>query len=244
MRQLSQLRQNGFTLVEILVSMVIFAMLMMLVSNAMSFSFGFWSRNHSQLDDKIGHFITFEKLSHSIKATQPYGVKNQNRELETYFDGREESVSFVSDIGLYKSGPSLIFIKLTSDRNRGQQIVVAEKPLSEMLFTDLKQLGEIDLEWMVLFEQVRSMKLDYFGYRDLTSLNEDALNSNPFTEVYRNRQWFDVFQGSQTLILPEVIRLRFEQFTKGQVIERTLSFRIQVNDVGRYLLLNLNSENV
>lgn len=236
-------KQGGFTLVEIMVSMVIFAMLMILVSNAMSFSFSFWSRNHTQLDDKISHFITFEKVTQSIKAAQPYGVRNSERNLEVYFDGREQEVSFVSDIGLYESGPSLIFIRLAFDANGEGQILVAEKPMTQMLFTDLKQLDEIELEWIVLFNQVRSLKFDYFGYSSLTSLNEDALSTNPFANADNSRKWFDTFQGRQTLILPEVIRMTFQQLERGEVIEKSMSFQVQINDVGRYLLFNLNKGN-
>lgn len=234
---------SGFTIVEILVAMVIFALLMMLVSNAMSFSFGFWSRNHSQLDDKITHFIAFEKFTKSVKATQPYGVRNAERELELFFQGGETELSFVSDLGLYQPGPSLIILSLVSDDVGEQHIMVAEKPMSEMMFTDIGQFKEIELSWHMLFENVQSMRLEYFGFRDLTGLNEDALNRNPFADMNRNKRWFEGYFGNQTLILPEVIKLNFSQLRKGQFIERSMSFKIQINDLNRYILLNQHKSN-
>lgn len=239
-----KLKESGFTLVEVLVAMVIFALLMILVSNAMSFSFNFWSRNHSQLDTKVDEFIIFEKLSRATKATQPYGVFVEDGKVELFFKGSEQYVSFVSDIGLYQPGPSLIQLQVSSNELGEQRLEVSEHSMSEWLFTEEKQLSNLQFEWQTLFSQVRSVRFEYFGYRNLASLNQDLLNNNPLAALNKNKAWLNNYSGETNLILPEVIKLSFEQFRKGNWVQRTMSFKIQINDVRRYIFLHQNKEAV
>ncbi len=229
---------SGFTLVEVLVAMVIFALLMMLVSNAMSFSFGFWSRNHSQLDEKINNFIVFEKFSRAIKAAQPYGVKSTEGKLELFFEGEQDSLRFVSDIGLYEPGPSLVVLASRTNENGNQSIALAEQPMSDFLFTNIEQLEQLQLEWQTMFDHVRNVNIRYFGYQDLSKLNLDALNTSPIASLNKNKAWFSKFIGEDTLILPETVNLTFEELKKGQWVERDLSFSVQINDARRFILLN------
>lgn len=222
----------GFTLVEVLISMVVFSLLMILVSNAMSFATRYWTQEHGNLKQKVSEFIITEKLYRSIAAMQPYAIKYpQKNEVGIFFHGTDRQVTFVSDIGIYQKGPVIISLQIVADQELGTQVQLAEQPLAETMLITPADLDKIEWNWHNVKTNLVSAKFTFYGYDHLNKLMLDRSKRN---QAKVKMSWFSNYNGEQTQILPKHVKLEWQQVEGAQTLNFNIDFTVMINSRDRY----------
>lgn len=234
MNKVDNIRQRaGFTLIEVLISMVVFSLLMVLVSAAMNFATRYWQKESGQLKAKVSEFIYLEKLTQSIAAIQPYGIRYEgNSDLSVFFEGNETMLTYVSEVGVNKLGPVAVAIRIHDTVNAGVQIQFAEQTLAEQMIITHADIANVEWQWITVKSNLVEASFAYQGFEDLTQLTTDRLIARAKLNV--DAQNFSNFSGKDRNILPSTVKIRWKKIKHNKAYDFVMAFPIMINDQNRF----------
>lgn len=156
--------QDGFTLIEVLVSLVLLALVLTLLSGAVRFARGTWDAA-ARLDREAGYDVAGNFLRAHLAEAMPLFEQAEGGVVRVAFDGTSETLTFVAPTqngpagaGLYRfalqAGPDgsadipskALLVKVTPYRSNARE-----------------QTAESPFEAHVLVEDIRAVAIRYFG---------------------------------------------------------------------------------
>jgi len=179
-------REQGFTLVELLIAMTLFSILMVMLF--MGFRIGIQSSDKvTQSIDKSSTLpIVHDFLRAQLAAARPI-LQDRPGKAIVWFDGRQDGVEFIGapPDALSSGGLQRFLIELTKDRDGGR--IVLRYALYQGKQSPAKESYS---EPLVLLADVAAFQISYFG-TDVTA---------------RKPQWQDTWH--EMAHLPSLIRIR------------------------------------
>ncbi len=88
---------SGFTLVELMVSMTIMAIVLLIISNGFRLGMDAWDRGESETGLTQRYRVLTGLLSQQLKSAYPYRIDTEDEKFAV-FKGEEDSVLFVTSI--------------------------------------------------------------------------------------------------------------------------------------------------
>ena len=97
--------QRGFTLIEIILSLALTAMLLSLLSTGMYGVMNDWEKDTSALDERLDETIAILQLERALQGAFPHSYRNdETLGSYVYFQGEDDSLSWVSTVSPQRSG--------------------------------------------------------------------------------------------------------------------------------------------
>ncbi|MBW2653267.1 MAG: prepilin-type N-terminal cleavage/methylation domain-containing protein [Deltaproteobacteria bacterium] len=120
--------EKGFTLLELLVSIAILSMVLVMIYGTLSMGSRAWEKGEEDIEKVQRMRVVMNLLSREIKSTFPYKITPS--ELDTHkefyaFEGKKDSVSFVSTIPLKGGRRGLSWLSFWVESEEG--LVVVER---------------------------------------------------------------------------------------------------------------------
>jgi len=117
-------RNQGFTILEALVGLMLSAMIATLILNQMSFESTLWFRGSTQ-SSIIERETTIQSIRHLIESTILFHKQTENGQSVNWFYGNRNAVSFatISDGHLQPGGISLFTVRSTQ---KGSVVISSE----------------------------------------------------------------------------------------------------------------------
>lgn len=205
---------RGFTLLELLVGMAVFALMAGIVLGGIRLGVKSWNaaaERSAAIDEmRVVNALLRRQLSSALPlATSRAGGWN------LVFEGDEVSVSFVSELPGYVSGGGIHFVTLELARGAdGDDLVLRWRPL-HALDTD----GPPDEA--VLARNVGELRFQYFGARTRNALPE----------------WLETWRNLRTM--PRLIRVSIEQDGSGAWPELVVALEV---DAVRFITSGQDTE--
>lgn len=120
-----QSAQRGFTLIEIILSLALTAMLLSLLSTGMYGVMNDWESDTSALDERLDETIAILQLERALQGAFPHSYRDdESLGRYVYFQGADESLSWVSAVSPQRSG-GLTAWQLESVNNEGVYLKLA-----------------------------------------------------------------------------------------------------------------------
>lgn len=128
---------NGFTLVEVMVSLTLLGLILLMVLGTFRLSLSSWERVERQNDHSLRIRSLQRMMLHQIKSIFPYRVRTEKAEGDYLaFEGKSKSLRFVSDYSI-KSKKSEGFFSVTYLWKDGERLeIYEEKVLRKDFFED------------------------------------------------------------------------------------------------------------
>jgi general secretion pathway protein J len=178
-------KQTGFTLVEIVLSLGLTALLLGLLSSGVYIVADDWNRNSDVLDKSLDQALAVLQVDRALHGAFPHSYTNfDTLGREIYFHGEDDYLSFVSAVSPQRS-PGLTVWEMYSVADEGVYLSLVPA------FSDdpTKRLSESE---PILVLENYTAEFSYL-YQDL---NE-------------NRLWIDEWLGEEELSLPLAVYVRF-----------------------------------
>lgn len=176
--------QQGFTLIEIILSLALTAMLLSLLSTGMYGVMNDWEKNTSALDERLDETIAILQLERALQGAFPHSYRNDET-LGTfvYFQGADDRLSWVSTVSPQRSG-GLTAWQLDSVNNEGVYLTLAPA-----------------------MSDNPSARLEAAEPRLLLP-NYTARFSFLYEELDFSKRWRDDWPGEELLALPLAVHIR------------------------------------
>jgi len=177
--------QTGFTLVEIILSLGLTALLLGLLSSGVYIVADDWNRNSDVLDDSLDQALSILQIDRALHGAFPHSYTNfDTLGREVYFQGEDDYISFVSAVSPQRS-PGLTVWEIVSVADEGVYLSLVPA------YSDNPAERLSESEPILVLANYRA-EFSYL-YQDL---NE-------------NRLWADEWYGEEEQSLPLAVYVRF-----------------------------------
>ena len=178
-------KQTGFTLVEIILSLGLTALLLGLLSSGVYIVAKDWNRNSGVLDESLDQALVVLQIDRALHGAFPHSYTNVDTlGREIYFWGEDDYLSFVSTVSPQRSPGLTVWEMYTVE---GEGVYLSLVPA----FSD-NPTGRLSESEPILVLENYTAEFSYL-YQDL---NESRL-------------WADEWLGTEKLSLPLAIYVRF-----------------------------------
>jgi general secretion pathway protein J len=180
----------GFTLIEVVLALSIFAVIGAVLYGAFSLSHRAVEKSQASFDDNQKLRSSTDLLGSYIRSAYPYRESAQDTAL--LFDGQEDQLTFVSSISLAMGGRGMSKIRVAWERaQEGEGPIQLEEEVPVRLnMSEDHNPGGLRNE-VVIQERVKELR---FAYLDPKS--EDEI-------------WEERWDGREKLALPRAVRLSY-----------------------------------
>lgn len=193
------MNRKGFTLIEVIISILIFGVIVLLISYAVSQGL----YQYKGVIHKTANFWEKSKillLHKSFASTLDYYVKEE--EWFPLFEGDSNSIVYITESPIADNLPVLAIIT-NEIRDFGQKtLVYYELPINTLKYKEIIEIhnsGKLkEGKRIVLIENLDSVSFDYFG----RNINKESSN------FYSN------FSGKKQKILPQFVKISLKQYGK------------------------------
>jgi len=178
-------KQTGFTLVEIVLSLGLTALLLGLLSSGVYIVADDWNRNSDVLDKSLDQALAVLQIDRALHGAFPHSYTNfDTLGREIYFHGEDDYLSFVSAVSPQRS-PGLTVWEMYSVANEGVYLSLVPA------FSDDPTQRLSESEPILVLE------------------NYTAEFSYLYQDLNENRLWIDEWFGEEELSLPLAVYVRF-----------------------------------
>ena len=178
-------KQVGFTLVEIILSLGLTALLLGLLSSGVYIVADDWNRNTDVLDKSLDQALAVLQIDRALHGAFPHSYTNfDTLGREIYFHGEDDYLSFVSAVSPQRS-PGLTVWEMYSVANEGVYLSLVPA------FSDDPTQRLSESEPLLVLE------------------NYTAEFSYLYQDLNENRLWIDEWLGEEELSLPLAVYVRF-----------------------------------
>jgi general secretion pathway protein J len=178
-------KQAGFTLVEIILSLGLTALLLGLLSSGVFIVAGDWNRNSDGLDKSLDQALAVLQIDRALHGAFPHSYTNfDTLGREIYFHGEDDYLSFVSAVSPQRS-PGLTVWEMYSVADEGVYLSLVPA------FSDNPTQRLSESEPILVLE------------------NYTAEFSYLYQDLNENRLWIDDWLGEEQLSLPLAVYVHF-----------------------------------
>ena len=209
MERVKRQRQQGFSLIELLISMVLLSVIVFLSSFAYAQFSRYWDGRLGSFDQVFSVLRNGWLLEDILSHVHPYVVKNNAGIPRFYFEGNINGFVAVSKESLSRiDTTSVIRISLTQNNDGSFNLWYEEAPMSQAALVQLTQRPNFS-EPVALLQSLEDAEFSYFG-------PEAPTNDAPDIDVRQRDIWTSDYNSAVTLRHPRKVAIRWSN--DGEVV--------------------------
>jgi prepilin-type N-terminal cleavage/methylation domain-containing protein len=189
----------GFTLVEVMVSLVVLGFILLIIFGVFKLGFSAWERGDSTKEEYQKVRIVSQLISQQVKSFVPYKIKTKKAEGDYLaFYGKQQSLKFVSTLPIKARQPEgFVYVvyefKEGKGENGGRLIIYEQRVLNRDFFEDelKEELG------ISLLEGITNVRFEYYQEEDSDKNLQEG--------------WVEEWNAKETKALPRALKITILQ---------------------------------
>ena len=187
-RRAQRVGARGFTLIEVVLAMTIFALLGTILYGAFALSHGAFAKSQASAARSQTARSTADLLGSYIRSAHPYRASPQEQAI--FFEGESDTLTFISAYSHGMGGRGMAKIEITIDEDEtGRGVLNLEEATPVRVGGEDGGTGQTHR--LVLRERIRDFRLAYL---------------DPQVE---EESWQERWDGQEKRMLPRAVRLSF-----------------------------------
>lgn len=224
--------RGGFTLVELLVALTVLSGVLMLAATAYGWFTSRWQHGQGRHHQAVTAVRLWDTVGHAFAGTADYYLPlGETGRVAPFFQGDPLEARLVTrGTASDPDGTALALLRFVA-KGEGYDLEYWEWPFTGQYLYDWEAMG-LDEPWRwVVARGVRRPALAYYGYADAETVAylEEAGGKPP------QRQWFESYHGERRGLLPELVRLSYQDADGG---EHQRFFPLPSGDPAKPLLMS------
>jgi len=193
---MNNVKQGGFTLVELLISTTILSLLMLLGTYSYSLFTNKWQDELGQFSQANEQSMNFQRLQTVLESVMPYVVRKDNRQPGFFFVGGENLMLAVTQNGLFTTdAPEAFRLSVLRNDNGKYKLLYQAKPLNNSTITSSSQ--ELTFSKKILLaDNMDEVSFKYYGWNHFATKSDRTEKSASFKSN---------FSGFDNQLMPEKI---------------------------------------
>lgn len=205
----------GFTLIEVIISLVIVGFILLIIFGGFRLGLSAWDRGESIKEEHQTGRIISQLISRQVKSIAPYKVQTKKAEGDYLaFEGKSRSVKFVSALpvrGNQASGLVHTVYQFEEDGKEGGRLILYEQRVLNRNFFEEEPKKE---DRHILLEGISKLLFEYY--------QEEDLSKN------QSEQWLEEWSAKERKELPGGLRMTIT-FREPEGKESTLSLLLPIS---------------
>ena len=197
-RSLGRQTSRGFTLIEVVLALSIFAIMGAILYGAFSLSHSAVAKSQASFEQNQKLRSFNDLLGGYIRSAYPY--RQSAQDMTVFFDGQEDQLTFISSLSLAMGGRGMSKIRVAwegAEEGEGAIQLEEEVPVRFNVSED-RDYGGLRND-VVIQERVKELRFAY-----LDSKSEDE-------------KWEERWDGREKLALPRAVRLSYRNHEGTEV---------------------------
>lgn len=228
----------GFTLIEVLVSIVILSLLIAIASFGLSLFLDNWGKDRLERRHDIPEMARTILLKDAVEGCNDYFVKMSRdvKDWVPYFRTYEDGFGFITENPIFGEEGMAVARLVFRQEGEFYSLMYEESSLTDKYLDYFDEPVHYPRS-IQLFKDIRSFSLSYFGARHISTagLFANQLESTRFLPEMNMYDWFRDYNGPDRRILPKQIKISMN-FADGK--EKTFVFFIRVWDLAKPNVFN------
>lgn len=191
-------QQIGFSLIELMISLTILAMLIGTATLSYQILMQRWQKGLQQFDRSYQQYHSNTLLQSVIRGIFPYVVVDTKGTPSFFFIGGEQSLLAVTRNGLFDdSSPEIFRLTLQSNGDGTFRLIYQSSPMDEVLLVGTDQEIEF-VNTLVMHDGLSKLEFKYVGWH---SLKDRASQPVP------KKSTFQTYSGIDSQLMPQSIEV-------------------------------------
>lgn len=191
-----------------MISLVILMMVLFIANLAYQSYSVYWQKELGDFERQVSDLKGVSNLHNIIRNIKPMVFRDGKFSGHVYFEGGDSSIKAIANEAMNDSKYAAAFeIQVVNNESGSVDVLYREFPIVEPLLDDTK-IGAYGKPYVLLtgFEDVR---FEYFGWPSF----QDFANFNKEEEsvTFEKQNWFGLYSGRDTLISPDIVKLRIKK---------------------------------
>ena len=183
--------EEGFTLVEVMITMTILGFILLIIFGGFRLSFSAWERGDSTKEELQRRRIISQLISQQIKSIVPYRIKTEKAEGDYLaFQGKSQSLKFVSALPIRTKRPEG-FVYAIYEFKEGRLLLYEQRVLNRNFFEEEPR----EETGISLLEGISNIRFEYY---------READKEKNITE-----EWVEEWSAKEEKKLPKLLRMTF-----------------------------------
>jgi prepilin-type N-terminal cleavage/methylation domain-containing protein len=211
---------KGFTLVEMLVSMVLLSMVLLIASSAYSMFSERWNGRLGHFNQSVKYAKQLILVQESLEGIISYVVTNDQAQSRMYFEGNRNGFVAVTLRSLFTPEVSAIMrLQIIQKDDFTFSLIYQEATMAKQLLIKVQQ-PLIFSEPIVLFDNLSQVNFQYFGWPSLASKywqEDSSIGIRPA------KAWFEEYNSLDISLQPEQVKITFTTEQGDFILQTKLS---------------------
>ena len=197
---------RGFTLVEMLVSMVLLSMVLLIASSAYSMFSDRWSGRLGHFNKTVVQAKQLILVQEALKSIVSYAVTNDKEQAKFYFEGNRNGFVAVTLRSVFSPESAAVMrLQVTQNDDFTYNLSYQESAMTDQLLITAKQSLNFSKP-IILFDNLTEIDFQYFGWPSTQDKywTIDSAIPRPEPPI-----WFNEYNSLALNLQPEKITVTF-----------------------------------